>query len=386
MALDPETRQQLIETVRRFVAEVCVPNEQLVSETNAIPEAIVQQMRELGLFGLSISEEYGGLGLTMEEEALVIIEMGHTSPAFRSTFGTNVGIGSQGLVMFGNADQKREWLPKLASGEAVASFALTEPESGSDAGSARTKAVRDGNHYVLNGAKRFITNADKASVFTVMARTDPSTPGAKGLSAFLVERDGEGVTIGKPEKKMGQQGANVCDVIFEDARVPITNRLGEEGEGMKVAMSVLDRGRFHISALSVGIAERLVQEMTRYASERKQFGKPIIEHQLVMGMIADSFAETSAGKAMVLDGVRKYDAKEKVTILAAAAKMFCTEMVGRVADRAVQVFGGSGYIADYAVERFYRDVRILRLYEGTTQIQQMVIGRELQRMAKTGEI
>ncbi len=386
MALDPETRQQLIETVRRFVAEVCVPNEQLVSETNAIPEAIVQQMRELGLFGLSISEEYGGLGLTMEEEALVIIEMGHTSPAFRLTFGTNVGIGSQGLVMFGNADQKREWLPKLASGEAVASFALTEPESGSDAGSARTKAVRDGNHYVLNGAKRFITNADKASVFTVMARTDPTTPGAKGLSAFLVERDVAGVTVGKPEKKMGQQGANVCDVIFEDARVPITNRLGEEGEGMKVAMSVLDRGRFHISALSVGIAERLVQEMTRYASERKQFGKPIIEHQLVMGMIADSFAETSAGKAMVLDGVRKYDAKEKVTILAAAAKMFCTEMVGRVADRAVQVFGGSGYIADYAVERFYRDVRILRLYEGTTQIQQMVIGRELQRMAKAGEI
>lgn len=386
MALDPETRQQLIETVRRFVAEVCVPNEQLVSETNAIPEPIVQQMRDLGLFGLSISEAYGGLGLTMEEEALVIIEMGHTSPAFRSTFGTNVGIGSQGVVMFGNEDQKREWLPRLASGEAVASFALTEPESGSDAGSAKTKAVRDGNHYVLNGVKRFITNADKASVFTVMARTDPNTPGAKGLSAFLVERDTKGVTIGKPEKKMGQQGANVCDVIFEDARVPITNRLGDEGEGMKVAMSVLDRGRFHISALSVGIAERLVQEMTRYASDRKQFGKPIIEHQLVMGMIADSFAEAAAGKAMVLDGVRKYDAKEKVTILAAATKMFCTEMVGRVADRAVQVFGGSGYIADYAVERFYRDVRILRLYEGTTQIQQMVIGRELQRMAKAGEI
>jgi acyl-CoA dehydrogenase len=386
MALDPETRQQLIETVRRFVAEVCVPNEQLVSETNAIPEPIVQQMRDLGLFGLSISEAYGGLGLTMEEEALVIIEMGHTSPAFRSTFGTNVGIGSQGVVMFGNDDQKREWLPRLASGEAVASFALTEPESGSDAGSAKTTAVRDGNHYVLNGVKRFITNADKASVFTVMARTDPNTPGAKGLSAFLVERDTKGVTIGKPEKKMGQQGANVCDVIFEDARVPITNRLGEEGEGMKVAMSVLDRGRFHISALSVGIAERLVQEMTRYASDRKQFGKPIIEHQLVMGMIADSFAEAAAGKAMVLDGVRKYDAKEKVTILAAATKMFCTEMVGRVADRAVQVFGGSGYIADYAVERFYRDVRILRLYEGTTQIQQMVIGRELQRMAKAGEI
>ena len=322
----------------------------------------------------------------MEEEALVILEMGRTSPAFRSTFGTNVGIGSQGIVMFGSEDQKRDWLPKLATGEAIASFALTEPEAGSDAGSAKTKAVRDGNHYVLNGAKRFITNADKATIFTVMARTDANTPGPKGLSAFIVERNTPGVSIGKPEKKMGQQGANVCDVIFEGARVPITNRLGEEGEGMKVAMSVLDRGRLHISALSCGIAERLVEEMVRYASERRQFGKPIIEHQLVMGMIADSYAEAAAGKAMVMDGVRKYDAREKTTLIAAATKMFCTEMVGRVADRAVQVHGGAGYIADYAVERFYRDVRILRLYEGTTQIQQMVIGRELQRMAKAGEI
>ncbi len=386
MALDPETRQQLIETVRRFVQEVCVPNEQRVSEENRMPEEIVQQMRDLGLFGLSIPEEYGGLGLTLEEEALVILEMGRTSPAFRSTFGTNVGIGSQALVMFGDTEQKSQWLPKIASGEINTSFALTEPDSGSDAGSAKTRAIKDGNHYVLNGTKRFITNADKAQVFTVMARTDPNTPGPKGLSAFLVERSTQGVIIGKPEKKMGQQGANVCDVTFENARVPAGNMIGREGEGMKVAMSVLDRGRLHISSLSVGIAERLVSEMTRYASERQQFGKPIIEHQLVMGMIAESYAEAAAGRAMVLDAVRKYDAKEKVTLLAAATKMWCTEMVGRVADRAVQVHGGAGYIADYAVERFYRDVRILRLYEGTTQIQQMVIGRELQRMAKAGEI
>ncbi len=386
MALDPETRQQLIETVRRFVNEVCRPNEQLLSETNAIPDAIVRQMRDLGLFGLSIPEAYGGLGLTMEEEALVILEMGHTSPAFRSAFGTNVGIGSQGIVMFGREDQKHDWLPKLATGEAIASFALTEPDSGSDAGSVKTKAAKDGNHYVLNGSKRFITNADKAHIFTVMARTDPDTPGAKGLSAFIVDRATPGITIGEPEKKMGQQGANVCDVVFDNARVPIANRLGEEGEGMKVAMSVLDRGRLHIASLSVGIAERLVEEITRYGSERKQFGKPIIEHQLVMGMIADSYAEAAAGRAMVLNAVRKYDAKDKITLLAAATKMWCTEMVGRVADRAVQVFGGAGYIADCAVERFYRDVRILRLYEGTTQIQQIVIGRELQRMAKAGEI
>jgi acyl-CoA dehydrogenase len=386
MALDLETRQQLIETVRRFVTEVCVPNEARVAEENRMPEEIVQQMRELGLFGLSIPEEYGGLGLTLEEEALVILEMGRTSPAFRSTFGTNVGIGSQALVMFGNADQKAEWLPKIASGEINTSFALTEPDSGSDAGSAKTRAVMDGNHYVLNGSKRYITNADKAQVFTVMARTDQNTPGPKGLSAFLVERSTPGVVIGKPEKKMGQQGANVCDVTFEDARVPAGNMIGKPGEGMKVAMSVLDRGRLHISSLSVGIAERLVSEMTRYATERQQFGKPIIEHQLVMGMVAESYAEAAAGRAMVLDAVRRYDAKEKVTLLAAATKMWCTEMVGRVADRAVQVHGGAGYIADYAVERFYRDVRILRLYEGTTQIQQVVIGRELQRMAKAGEI
>jgi len=386
MALDAETRDQLIDTVRRFVSERLRPLEGHVSETDTMPDEVVAEMKELGLFGLSIPAEYGGLDLSMEDECLVAVELGRTSPAFRSAFGTNVGIGSQGLVMFGSEDQKRDWLPKLATGEAIASFALTEPEAGSDAGSAKTKAVRDGNHYVLNGAKRFITNADKATIFTVMARTDANTPGPKGLSAFIVERNTPGVSIGKPEKKMGQQGANVCDVIFEGARVPITNRLGEEGEGMKVAMSVLDRGRLHISALSCGIAERLVEEMVRYASERRQFGKPIIEHQLVMGMIADSYAEAAAGKAMVMDGVRKYDAREKTTLIAAATKMFCTEMVGRVADRAVQVHGGAGYIADYAVERFYRDVRILRLYEGTTQIQQMVIGRELQRMAKAGEI
>lgn len=385
MALDLETRQQLIDTVRRFVEDVCIPAEEKVSHDNAMPADIVAQMKELGLFGISIAEEYGGLGLTMEEEALVILEMGRTSPAFRSTFGTNVGIGSQALVMFGNADQKSEWLPKIASGETITSFALTEPDAGSDAGSVKTKATRDGNHYVLKGAKRYITNADKADLFTVMARTNPDISGPKGLSAFIVERNSPGLTVGKPEKKMGQQGANVCDVIFDDVRVPITNRIGEEGEGFKVAMSVLDRGRFHISALSCGIAQRLIEEMVKYASERKQFGKPIIEHQLVQALIADSYAEARAGRAMVLDGAGRFDRKEGVTLLAAATKMFCTEMVGRVADRAVQVHGGAGYIADYAVERFYRDVRILRLYEGTTQIQQMIIGRELARKAAAGE-
>jgi acyl-CoA dehydrogenase len=382
MALDLETRQQLIETVRRFVNESCRPNEQLVSETNAIPEPIVQEMRDLGLFGISIPEEFGGLGLTMEEEALVILEMGRTSPAFRSTFGTNVGIGSQGIVMFGTADQKRDWLPKLATGEAVASFALTEPEAGSDAGSGKTKAVKDGNHYVLNGAKRFITNADKATIFTVMARTDQATPGAKGLSAFIVERDTPGVTIGKPEKKMGQQGAHVCDVNFDAAPVPAANRLGAEGEGFRIAMRVLDRGRLHISAVCVGIAERLIADAVAYARERQQFGKPLADFQLIQAMIADSKTEAMAARALVLEAAALKDQGRPITLEAAAAKYFASEMVGRVADRAVQIFGGAGYIADYGIERLYRDVRLFRIYEGTSQIHQLNIAGHLLKGAK----
>lgn len=386
MAYDQETRDALIEMVRRFVDEQCKPNEALVSETDEVPKEIVEGMKELGLFGISIPEEYGGLGLNMEEEVLVALELGQTSPAFRSVAGTNIGIGSQGLVMWGNDEQKSQWLPKIASGEVITSFCLTEPGAGSDAGSVQTKAVRDGDHYILNGTKRYITNANKADLLTVMARTDPNTPGGKGLSSFLVETNTPGVTIGKPEKKMGQQGAHVCDVIFEDARVPVANRLGEEGDGFKVAMSVLDRGRLHISAVCTGVAERLISEMANYAVERKQFGTAIANHQLVQAMMADSYAEAYAARCMVMDAAQKRDRGENVTLLAASCKLFASEMVGRVADRAVQVFGGAGYIADYGIERFYRDVRIFRLYEGTTQIQQIVIGRGLAKMAKDGQI
>ena len=386
MAYDQETRDALIEMVRRFVDEQCKPNEALVGETDSVPQEIVEGMKELGLFGISIPEDFGGLGLNMEEEALVALELGQTSPAFRSVAGTNIGIGSQGLVMWGNDEQKSEWLPKIASGEIITSFCLTEPEAGSDAGSVKTKAVRDGDHYILNGTKRYITNANKADLLTVMARTDPDTPGGKGLSAFLVETSTPGVSIGAPEKKMGQQGAHVCDVIFEDARVPVSNRLGEEGDGFKVAMSVLDRGRLHISAVCTGVAERLIHEMANYAVDRKQFGKPIADHQLVQAMMADSYAEAYAARCMVLDAAQKRDRGENVTLLAASCKLFASEMVGRVADRAVQVFGGAGYIADYGIERFYRDVRIFRLYEGTTQIQQIVIGRGLAKLAKDGLI
>jgi acyl-CoA dehydrogenase len=375
MALDTETFDALIDTVRRYVADRLRPLEAEVEANDAIPDDVIREMKEMGLFGLSIAEEYGGLGLTMLEEAKVAIELGRTTPAFRSSFGTNVGIGSQGLVMAGNDAQKAEWLPKIASGEIITSFALTEPDVGSDSGAVNTKAVWDGQAYRLSGTKRFITNADKADLFTVMARTS-DTPGGRGVSSFLVPRDLAGVSIGEPEKKMGQKGAKVADVIFDDVVVPVENRLGEEGEGFKIAMRVLDRGRLHISAVCVGVAERLIADCVAYATERKQFGKPIAEHQLIQGMIADSKTEALVARAMVLETAAAKDAGKDVVMESAAAKYFASEMVGRVADRAVQIYGGAGYIADYGIERLYRDVRLFRIYEGTSQIQQIIIARE----------
>jgi acyl-CoA dehydrogenase len=332
-------------------------------------------MREMGLFGLSIAEDYGGLGLTMSEEARVAIEFGRTTPAFRSAFGTNVGIGSQGLVMAGSDAQKAAWLPRIASGEIVTSFALTEPDVGSDSGAVKARAVKDGDVYRLSGTKRFITNADKADLFTVMARTGDEA-GGRGVSAFLVPRDLPGLSIGHPEKKMGQKGAKVADVIFDDVPVPAANRLGAEGDGFKIAMRVLDRGRLHIAAVCVGVAERLIADSVAYASDRKQFGKPIAEHQLIQAMIADSKTEALAARALVLETATAKDAGKDVVMESAAAKYFASEMVGRVADRAVQIFGGAGYIADYGIERLYRDVRLFRIYEGTSQIQQLIIARE----------
>lgn len=388
MSIDPETFDALIGTVRRFVAERLRPLEEKVAEEDEVPIGIVREMREMGLFGLSIPEAYGGLGLTMSEEVRVALEFGRTTPAFRSVFGTNVGIGSQGLVMAGSDGQKAAWLPRIASGEIVTSFALTEPGAGSDGASVQTRAVREGETYKLSGSKRFITNADKASLFTVMARTGGE--GANGVSAFLVPADLLGLSVGRPEKKMGQQGAHVCDVHFDAVPVPIGNRLGAEGEGFRIAMRVLDRGRLHIAAVCVGICERLIADAVGYAVERKQFGKPLADFQLIQAMIADSKTEAMAARALVFEAASIKDAADQeivrgtsspphgrsITLEAAAAKYFASEAVGRVADRAVQIFGGAGYIADYGIERLYRDVRLFRIYEGTSQIQQLVIARE----------
>ena len=386
MIRDPDTLNAFLDSVRRFVRERLVPAEHIVSDTDEIPADIVAGMKAMGLFGLTVPESYGGLGLTMEEEVRVTFEMGRTSPAFRSLFGTTVGIGSQGILIDGTAAQKDKYLPLLASGELIASFALTEAEAGSDAASLRTTARRAtddrGDHYIVNGTKRFITNAPHAGLFTLMARTDPSNKGAGGVSAFIVERGTPGLTIGKPDKKMGQRGAHTADVIFENCRVPAANLIGgKEGLGFKTAMKVLEKGRIHIAALCVGVAERMLQDALAYAMERKQFGQPIAEFQLVQAMLADSKMEVYAARCMVIDAARRRDDGEHVATEASCCKLFASEMCGRVADRAVQIFGGAGYVADHGIERFYRDVRLFRIYEGTSQIQQLVIARQMIRAA-----
>ncbi len=383
MIRDQETLNVLLDTLSRFVRERLVPAENEVAETDRIPADIVAEMREIGLFGLCIPEEYGGLGLTMEEEVLVAFEIAKASPAFRSLIGTNNGIGSQGLIVDGTEAQKRHYLPRLASGELIASFALTEPGSGSDAASLRTSARRDGDFYVLNGTKRFITNAPEAGIFTVMARTNLDIKGAGGISAFIVEKDTPGVHLGKIDKKMGQKGAHTSDVIFDNCRIPAANLIGgKEGVGFKTAMKVLDKGRLHIAAICVGAAERMLDDALRYAVERQQFGKPIAEFQLIQAMLADSKAEIYAARSMVLDAARRRDNKEDISTEASCCKLFASEMCGRVADRAVQIHGGAGYVSEYAIERFYRDVRLFRIYEGTTQIQQLVIARNMIRGAQ----
>jgi acyl-CoA dehydrogenase len=383
MALDQDTLDQFLDTIRRFVRERLIPAEAEVDATDKIPDAIISEMKQMGLFGLTIPEEYGGLGLSMTEEIQVAYEIMHAAPAFRSAFGTNVAIGSQGILIDGTEEQKKTYLPRLASGEMISSFALTEPDIGSDAASVKTRAVRDGNGYVLNGTKRFITNAPVADLFTVMARTNPDEKGARGVSAFLVEAAAPGIRLGKPENKMGQKGAHICDVIFEDCRVPADAIIGGvEGQGFKTAMKVLDKGRLHIGACCCGLADRLIQESLAYAIDRQQFGQAIADFQLVQAMLADSQTEHDVGWALVRDAACRYEAGEKLPRVAAEAKYYCSEMLGRVADRAVQIHGGAGYINDTAVSRLYRDVRIYRLYEGTSQIQQLVIARDMIRRAR----
>lgn len=376
--VDDDIFQQLLGTVDRFVRERLIPAERRVEEDDDIPAEIVTEMKEMGLFGLSTPEEYGGIGINVRQESRLIEALCYASLTFRSLIGTNVGIGSQGIVMDGTEAQKQEWLPGVASGEVIASFALTEPDHGSDAGGIRCSARRDGNDFVINGTKRFITNALRAGVFTVFARTDQDKPGADGVSAFIVPADTPGITVSQADRKLGQRGTKTSDVIFEDVRIPQENIIGGPDrlhQGFRTAMKVLDRGRIHVSSMAVGQGQRMLDIATDYAIERRQFGKPIGEHQLVQGLLADCQADLHAARALVRATAETFDREGKAILEASCSKYFCTEAAGRIADRALQIHGGAGYMAEYDIERFYRDIRLLRIYEGTSQIQQLVIAR-----------
>lgn len=376
--VDDDSFEGMLAATTRFVRERLMPLEPQVEERDEVPEEIVGAMKEMGFFGLSIAPEFGGSGLNAEQQARFQMALSLSSPAFRYVYSSNLGIGSRGISLDGTDAQKAEFLPRLASGELVGAFALTEPDAGCDAGSLTTRAERRGGDYVLNGAKRFITNATRADVFTVMARTDPQSPGASGISAFIVDRASAGLSVGKPEKKMGHRGSQIADVVFDNVVVPASRLIGAvEGKGFRTAMKTLDHGRINIAAMGVGMAQRLLDEAVAYAGTRRQFGRAIIDFQLVQAMLADSEAEIQAARAMTLAAARRIDATGTAVKDAAAAKYFSSEMLCRVADRAMQVFGGAGYVADYPIERMYRDARLLRLYEGTSQILQIVIARAI---------
>ncbi|MDN3522002.1 acyl-CoA dehydrogenase family protein [Halomonas ramblicola] len=377
MIRDPDKLEQLLADTRRWVRERAIPFEERVAAADEVPEELVQEMRERGMFGWSIPEEYGGAGLTTEELILGALELSQCSVAFRARVGTNTGIGSEAIVADGTEEQKRRFLPRLASGELTGALAVTEPEAGSEATNIQTSARREGDHYILNGKKCFITNAPIAGLFTVLARTDPDSKGHKGLSAFIVERDTPGLSTGPAYRKMGQAGSPVGEVYFEDCRVPVANLIGgEEGLGFKTVMKTLNKQRIHLAALSTGPAMRMLNETIAFTSKRVQFGQPVANFQLVQAMIADCRTEIFAARSMILETARRRDRGEDVALDASMCKYYATEMCGRVADRAVQMFGGYGYVADYAsIERWYRDVRLFRLYEGTSQIHQLNIAK-----------
>jgi acyl-CoA dehydrogenase len=378
--VDSEDFEEIRSLVRDFVRGTVVPVENDIDERDEVPAEIREAAKKMGLFGFALPEAYGGLGLSMEEESRVVIELGYTTPALRSMFGTNNGIAGHVLMEGGTASQKEEWLPKIASGDVVASFALTEAEAGSDPSGMTTTAVQNGDEWVINGGKRYITNAPLADVFMVFARTDPAARASRGISTFLVPRGTPGLSVGPRDHKMGQFGAWTADVNFDDVRVPATALVGEEAglnTGWATAMRCLAHGRIHIAALCVGMAERLVDESVEYARNRKQSGRPIAAFQLIQGLIADSVTELHAGRSLVLASARAFDDGSDRKVGPSTAKYFCSEMVGRVADRAVQIHGGAGYMRGVAVERFFRDARLFRIYEGTSQIQQVIIARHV---------
>ncbi|MGH3305296.1 MAG: acyl-CoA dehydrogenase family protein [Streptosporangiaceae bacterium] len=394
--MDEASFDQILTAVRQFVRDRVMPREDEIEQSDAIPDDLRAAAAGLGLFGYALPEEYGGAGATVTQDVRLAFEFGYVTPAFRSMFGTNNGIAGQVIARFGSMEQQQAFLPRLASGELIASFALTEPEAGSSPAGLKTSARRDGADWVLAGSKRFITNAPLAGLFVVFARTGHaaeagSTAGSgtsggsgessprpgHGISVFLVDADSRGLTVGPRDHKMGQRGAWTAEVHLDDVRVPADRLVGAEGRGYRSAMTVLARGRLHIAGMCVGTAQRVLDESVAHAALSKQGGRPIGDYQLVQAMLADSYAELAAGRSLVLTAAERYDAGADVAAGPAAAKLYCSEMVSRVADRGVQIHGGLGYLTSTVVERMYRDCRLYRLYEGTSEIQKLIIAREL---------
>ena len=376
----PEETKLIQQTVGKFVAKELEPISRQVEEDAEIPDRIVEKMRDLGLFGLTIPEEYGGMGLGSLAEVIVYEELSKTNACFRSRIGTSSGIGSMGIVFDGTEDQKRKYLPLIASGQWTAAFALTEPDAGSDAGSIRTSARLENDQWVLNGRKHFITNADCAHVFTTLAVTDNSKGARGGITAFIVERDMPGFSVGAGEKKMGLRGSEICELVFEDCRVPMENVIGGQdriGHGFELAMSVLENGRLAIAAAALGASQRLLEIATEYAGMRTQFGKPIGRFQMVQGMLADMATEIFAARSMLYHVAWLEEQGKTIAGESSMAKLFCTEVAGRTADRALQIHGGMGYMKELPLEMFYRDVRLFRIFEGTSEIQRLIIAKNL---------
>ena len=378
--MDAGSFEEVRQAVRRLVRAEVVPREQEIEDTDAVPEMLRQRAVEMGLFGYALPEEYGGLGVSMSEDVALAFEFGWTAPAFRSMFGTNNGIAGQVIARFGTPEQQAEYLPRLVAGE-VSSFCLTEAEAGSDPSGMRARARRDGDDWVISGQKRYITNAALADLLIVFARSDAGASGGRGISSFVVDAKAPGVTVGPADHKMGQAGTRTSEVVFDDVRVGPDALIGVEGRGLANALTVLARGRLHIAALCVGLAERIGAETVAHAARSQQGGRPIGEYQLIQALLAESHAETMAARSLVLDVAARYDSGEDTQVGPSSAKLFCSQMVNRVADRGVQVHGGLGYLRTTPVERFYRDARLYRIYEGTDEIQKLVIGRALVRAA-----
>ncbi|GAA1459143.1 acyl-CoA dehydrogenase family protein [Williamsia maris] len=381
--VSPEELDEILATTEEFVRTKVIPREQEIADGDEIPADLRQASKDLGLFGFAIPQEWGGLGLDLAQEVRLAEVLGYTSLALRSMFGTNNGIAGQVLVQFGTDEQKKTWLERIASGEVVASFALTESGAGSNPAGLRTKAVADGDDWIITGDKRYITNAPTADLFVVFARYRPADESGPGIAVFLVPADADGVTVGPKDKKMGQEGSLTAEVYFDSVRVSAAALVGGEADlGYRAAMTILARGRIHIAAVSVGQAQRALDESVDSAAISTQGGKPIGDNQLIQGMIADMATQVMAGRALVREAARAWVDETDRRISPSVAKLFCTEMLGKVADSAVQVHGGAGYMRGVAVERIYRDARLLRLYEGTSEIQRLIIGGGLVKQAK----